>query len=145
MPGRESNLAGMQTGTWADFMEKVVNHHGISITVFDNIPPEHSYSLLSLPSLLSSSHGASWRARPGGTNSCSSLRDPICLSGELQVWRNLQGTPIFFEDAENRKSLIPGGSQQIPCKSTSCLYKMYLAYSLCLLKLVYCDALSWLE
>lgn len=59
VPGWESNLAGVQPGTRADVVEKVVNHHGISITVFGNIPTEHTYSLLSLPSLLSNAHGAS--------------------------------------------------------------------------------------
>lgn len=38
VPGWESNLAGVQPGTRADFTEKVVNHYGISITVSGNIP-----------------------------------------------------------------------------------------------------------
>lgn len=52
--------------------------------------------------------------------------------------KKLQGMPICFEDAENRKSLIPGGSQKILCKLTLCLCKLYIG------KLAYCNALSWL-
>ena len=40
--------------------------------------------------------------------------------------------PICSEDAENRESLIPGGSRQILCKLTLHLCKLYVG------KLAYC-------